>query len=593
MPEKAEKRTKSDTLKNLFLFGCVLPFGTLTLILAVSAAWLLLKKEVKAPPDYIKSNEAAVSKRLEEIDERAAARKKAEKPVYDIDQTAMALFSIEKALSEAKTFEQLTPFILQKESDLVAPDAAKLKYRFFNVYKKILDAKDDSDETESIYDATTNAIKSVSSVVGYNPVKGISFDREQARKIWEESLSKTKASAKAKKRLRKVQDEMLDILFDYARTNAKYAKEWDALCAKRDRAYLAAYEGDWDEVVSAASAAIEASPTEKEAHILLATALMHSSKETDRPAAEAIVKSLLKTSHGQLAPAYLLRGVIAMENGNVTQAVVDFDQAAAYYPKQQEEISDKLNLYKKRLFLNKSKEGRIIVNAYRGIMSGAGFFSPDFQMAKLLLKQEKTAKAKRKIFDHFFRRRGQGRWDQVLMDFRFCGNNLKTDFKDIFAGDKMCLEIEPAWFTNSVIVSIKNDSSKPIHNLTLLLCARFTDMFIGDYVSFPVGESVAILNPGDTVTVGRRNIGDVTLEKLGVEKKWKDIIEYGAVIISDEMIAWISPAKRGEIKQPPKHAEERNGVGEEKENIGSTLKEKASEILDSTLKAAGAGEDTR
>ena len=576
--EKNEKNGKNGALKKVFLLGCVLPLGISTLAIILLAAYFIFGGSSGKPPEYIKNNEPKVAKRLEEIDKRAghAGNK------YDIDQTIMALFSIEKALKEAKTFEELTPFILRKDSDMVAPDAAKLKYRFFNVYKKILDAQDDSDEAKSLYDTTSDAIKSVASVVGYNPATGLSFDKDQARRIWEKSLAEAKASRAAKHRLRKIQDEMLDILFDYARINAKYAKEWNALCAKRDRAYLAAYEGDWDEVVSAAGAAINASPTEKEAHILLATALLRSNKETDKSAAKAIIGKLLESSHGQLAPAYLIRGVIAMEEGSDDQATVDFDQAAAYYPKQQEEISDRLNLYKKRLFLNKSKEGRIILNAYRGMMSGAGFFSPDFQMARLLLKRGERGKAKRKIFDHFFRRRLQGQWDRVLMDFRFCGNYLKTDFQEIFAGDRMSLEIEPAWFTNSVIVSIKNDSPKTIHNLTLLMCARFTDMFIGDYVSFPVGDSVAKLDPGETVTVGRENIGDVTLEKLGVEKKWKDIIEYGAVLISDEAIAWISPAPRGDIKPSPKKDD---GKESKTNGLADTLKKKASELIDSAVKA--------
>jgi hypothetical protein len=78
------------------------------------------------------------------------------------------------------------------------------------------------------------------------------------------------------------------------------------------------------------------------------------------------------------------------------------------------------------------------------------------------------------------------------------------------------------------------------------------------------------------------NIGDVTLEKLGVEKKWKDIIEYGAVLISDEAIAWISPAPRGDIKPSPKKDD---GKESKTNGLADTLKKKASELIDSAVKA--------
>ena len=172
MPSNKEKNGKSGSLRKLLLLGCALPLGVLALASLLLAAYLMFGGGSGEPPEYIESNEPEVAKRLEEIDRRA--EKAGQR--YDIDQTIMALFSIEKALNEAKTFEDLTPFILRKDSDMVAPDAARLKYRFFNVYKKILDARDDSEEAKSMYDAMADAVKSVASVIGYNPATGISFD---------------------------------------------------------------------------------------------------------------------------------------------------------------------------------------------------------------------------------------------------------------------------------------------------------------------------------------------------------------------------------------------------------------------------------
>jgi hypothetical protein len=169
-------------------------------------------------------------------------------------------------------------------------------------------------------------------------------------------------------------------------------------------------------------------------------------------------------------------------------------------------------------------------------------------LAKIAQLRGDKDQAREKIFDHFFRRRLQGQWDRVLTDFRFCNKNLETDpFK--IEGNNISLEIKPAFFFNSVIAKIHNGSNRDIHNVTLLLCVRFTDMFKGDYISFPVGATQATLPAGKTLTVGRRDISDVTIEKLGTRKQFKDIIDYAAVLISDEIITWVEP-RPAVIKKP-------------------------------------------
>lgn len=568
MSENSKKSGNS-----LILMGCIAPMGLSALLFISLAIWFILSEEQPTPPPYILKNETKVDERVKELDKRI--RLMPDNRKYDLDQTVMALYSIEKTLSEVTNFEDLTPFILQRDSDMVAPDVSKLKYKFFNIYKKMIESQDDLEEINSIYKVTTNAITDIAGVVGYDSITGISFDRDQAKQVWQKQLAAADAEAAVKEKLYENQDEMLDLLFDFGKLNSKYIKEWNQLCAMRDRAYLALYERDWDEVISSANSAVKIAPYEKEAHILLVLALLERRKETDASSASIILDEYLKKNQGQQAPGYLLRGVQAMNNEKYNDAILDFDQASAYYPKQQEEITDKLNLYKKRAFLNKSKEGRMIINMYRGIMSGSGFFSPDFQKARIFLKMGEKDKTKKKIFDHFFRRRLQGQWDRVLMDFRFCKNYLKEDFEEVFSGEKLILEIEPAWFQNSLIVSVKNNSMQPVHNITLLLCVRFTDMFIGDYVSFPIGESVAVLKAGEKVQVGRKNISDITKEKIGTEKQWKDIIEYGAILVSDELIAWVAPATPGPI-QEDKVPE---GEKEKKDDSDSTLEEQTKKVL--------------
>ncbi|HBC88913.1 MAG TPA: hypothetical protein DCZ94_18375 [Lentisphaeria bacterium] len=552
----------------LMLWGCMAPLALLFAISILIAVWTYPRSKPSEPPTFIKDAEPKV----EEIEKDLKQKLPSEKKDYDIDQTVMALYSIERALSEAKNFNELTPFILQRESDLVAPDAATLKYRFFNVYKKLLESKDKIDEMDSIYKITSGAITDIAGITGSDFITGMKIDREQAKKVWQKRLEEAAKYDRIKKRLEEQQDEMIDLLFEYCSVSAKYLGEWNRLCSARDRAYLAFYERDWNEVVNSAQAAASISPHEKEAHILLALALLERGRETDASSAKPVIDEILKEHGGQYAPALLLKGVLEMKSRSYDKAVIDFDQSAAYYPKQMEELTDTLNLYRKRHYLNSSKEGRVIINTYRGIMTGAGYFSPDFQKARIYSEKGQNDLARQKIFDHFFRRRLQGQWDKILSDFQFCKNYL-----DMELPGPIDLSIEPAWLSNSVIVNVNNKSKKDIHNVTLLLCVRFTDMFKGDYISFPVGESVALLGAESSVTVGRQNINEITKDNLGSVKKWKDIIEYGAVLISDEVITWVPPA--------PKSAEaESQEKSPGKQDPASKAKEIIKDVIDSTVK---------
>ncbi len=550
----------------LIIFGCAVPAVAAFAALLLIGFWFHLHPKTPEKPAFIKEAEPKIEAIFKELENKPPQERKA----YDIDQTMMALYSIEKALSEAKNFSDLTQFIVQKESDLVATDAAALKYRFFNVYKNLLESKDKIDEMNSIYSITSGAITDIAGITGADLLSGIRIDKEQARKVWQKRLEEADKFDRIRKRLEEQEDSMIDLLFEYSTVSAKYLGEWNRLCSARDRAYLAFYERDWNEVINSSQAAVAMSPHEKEAHTLLALALIERGRETDAASARPVLEDILKEHNGQYAPALLLKGVLEMKSKDYDKSLIDFDQAAAYYPKQMEELTDTLNLYKKRAYLNNSKEGRVIVNTYRGIMTGAGYFSPDFQKARIYSEKGQKDMARQKLFDHFFRRRLQGQWDKILSDFQFCSNYLEMELPGT-----MDLSIEPAWLTNSVIVTLNNKGTFDIHNVTLLLCVRFTDMFKGDYISFPVGDPVANLAKGSSVTVGRQNINDVTKESLGSVKKWKDIIEYGAILISDEVITWVPPAPKPPT--PPDKPAEKQDISEK---AGTIIKD----VIDSVVK---------
>ena len=93
-------------------------------------------------------------------------------------------------------------------------------------------------------------------------------------------------------------------------------------------------------------------------------------------------------------------------------------------------------------------------------------------------------------------------------------------------------------YANRIEINLTNNSTEDLHNVSVLLCVRFTDMFKNDYVSFPIEKTLAVLKTGETFKTDISDISKITKDELGKEKKFTDVIQYGAVLISDEVITW-------------------------------------------------------
>ena len=530
--------------------------------------WMLLPV-ASTPPQYITDAEAEIQSSSPPTEvqtgidgAKGVAIATTSTRQYDIDQTMYALYAIEKALKEATTFEELTQYVLQRESDLVAPEVAALKRDLFQTYKELLDSRDDNEQIQSVFNAWNRILLDKVSNTEFN-ISGVMLDsrissganpeRERAR--LQEEIENKKFADDVKQRIRKAEDELLVFYFRYDELYTKYMLQWDKLCSLRDEAFYASYSSQWDQAIAAASKAIQMSPTEKEAHVLLAMALVEAGEdsgqqmETALPSnlknASVLLESFVGDRNSLYAPAHLLRGVIKLKQGSPAEAFVYFDQAAAYFPKHQEELNDRLNLYKKRSYLRDSREGNRLWSLYKSLMSGSGYFSPEFQKARALHAQGKNQDARDKIFDHFQRRKNQGEWGKVLDDFRFANVFLGTELTRINADSDKAVVVKlndsGKWsnlYANKIEINLTNNSGGDLHNVSVLLCVRFTDMFKNDYISFPVEKTLAVLKAGETFKADVADIAKLTEDDLGKEKKFTDVIQYGAVLISDEVITW-------------------------------------------------------
>src|SRR6185503_19930075 len=92
-------------------------------------------------------------------------------------------------------------------------------------------------------------------------------------------------------------------------------------------------------------------------------------------------------------------------------------------------------------------------------------------------------------------------------------------------------------FGKDFAVKVDNRSDLDLHNATLVLCVRFTDMHPEDHVSIVVGATQPVVP-----ALSRTNFGDLDLEYdwCGTKKTSDDVVPpLRAVLVTDEAVCWI------------------------------------------------------
>ena len=305
----------------------------------------------------------------------------------------------------------------------------------------------------------------------------------------------------------------------------------------RDKARLAARAGDWQTALGAAEAALAMAPREREAHLIAAQALLEGGSAEDVPRAEALLAELIEAHPDQSAPALLLQGVAAQKRGDAQAARLAFEQAAAMYPKQADQLTDMLDPYRQRAWLEKSREGGYILESYRSTMLGAGYWSPDLQLAKAAFDAGRFDDGKARVLEHFGRRRAQAQWDFLLSDIDFCLDLLGEDYRSIFPEDAwLDLVVKPELIGSGITLSVSNRSQRTLRNATLVLAIQYTDMLPGQYVAKAAERTLPAVVPHETTDFGRM---DVDTEWQGKAKTRADVVEHRAVLLSDDAVVWV------------------------------------------------------
>ena len=362
-------------------------------------------------------------------------------------------------------------------------------------------------------------------------------------------------------------------------------QEWDALCLKKDKAYIDLYGGQPMEAYNQSQEILKEYPTNREALLLKGLSLIQMSSEvgnlgtlsssmeydlsqslrgadeaialadsvlagvaTERSApdertelqmeAEATLDHYMKLYPSRSAPALVLKGLLYREQGEIAKAVSYFDQASMEYPRQAAALTDLLDSYKARTYLNKSAEGKYLLRLYRSTMEGFGIFSPNLLKANYYAQNGDVEKSKEEIFNHFYRRGNQGVYDCLLSDMQYCEENMYSSFRQILLEQPFLdVAVEPTtnWTLadkeDEIKVTINNRSDIDLENVRIFLCLHYTDMYKDEYDVQKL-PSVNIIKHNDKTESG--------VVKLNYEaKQYNDITRIRAIAMTDDKICWI------------------------------------------------------
>ncbi len=519
--------------------SCMLMLVAIVLLIGVAIAVQHLDKKRKLEVQQ----QRAVEEFAPVFDKMEEARQEEQ---IDLDKTVEVLYGldhgVERALANDQSLGQYLAVLAAQDYRGVAPEVLDARRELLDVLMELYGKQTEIEAQQELMDYTGEMLLAMLSVVKVEgavapagPMGGLSVDREQAQEELAELRERHDKQLKLINDLSELETRLFDAMITYADVYYRYVEEWDRLCVKRDRAYLAAYAGEWDKAAEAADAAIAMAPNEKEAHLLKAMALIESGSG-ESVEALGLLHDYMDRHPDSTAPALLLLGVYHGKAGDETEARLHLEQAAAYYPRQSAQLDDMLDPYRERAFLRKTREGNFIVDQYEATMLGAGYFSPDLQMARMAFAAGDVDGGRTKVMDHFARRRSQTQWDLILSDIQYAEKLLGDDFRMIFPEESyLDLVVKPTLFSDKLKLFVDNRSPKTLHNATLINCIQFTDMHPEDYQTFAAVTQPAVL------AYERTDFGelDVETEWFGVTKGVDDIVLHRAVLVSNEAVLWV------------------------------------------------------
>ena len=540
-------------------------------------------------------------------------------PEYDIEETVRAMNALEVAQCQSEDFMSYLEYVAKQDFTNVAPEVLEQKKKLFPILQRLYELQKQHQELDDVWMLMRSATSGASTfVTEVNPVGvlgsmltgdatlssisvGSSMEKAQTA-AFDEYEKQKELKRQLEREIETVRLSYIEYLEGYAPIYYKYMQEWNTLCLKKDKAYIDLYGGNPLDAYNQTQDILKDYPTNREALLLKGLALIQmqtlpspsleggsgisANADGDSLAtsgdsneqgnhlspigemrkgaddallyeAETVLDQYIALYPSRSAPALVLKGLLYREQGEVSKAVSYFDQASIEYPRQAAALTDLLDSYKARTYLNKSAEGKYLLRLYRSTMEGFGIFSPNLLKAHYYAEHGDIEQSKKEIFDHFYRRSNQGVYDCLLSDMQYCEDNMYSSFKQILLEQSFLdVAVEPTmnWTLadkdDEIKVTINNRSDIDLENVRIFLCLHYTDMYKDEYDVQKL-PSVNIIKHNDKTDIG---VVKLTYQ----DKKYNDITRIRAIAMTDDKICWIDNVDYKYMKASEAAAQEAN-----------------------------------
>ncbi|MBZ9628167.1 hypothetical protein LB450_08660 [Psychroflexus sp. CAK1W] len=513
--------------------------------------------------DYFKTSSTPVvseeAKATKETFEKSLREKKNAND-YNLEETIRIVHGLENAKEYVNSSSEYLQYLSKQDYSKVAPDVIEAKKKLIPLLNKLQKAEkrlEDSSNLWETFSVVSNIMADEGSTIALKASLSGGLDPSMAtelisgsKKLFNMVAENNKINDDLKNIISDVEEDYLKYSIEFYPIYLKYMKEWDKVCLIRDNAYLSIHQGNINSALISLDRSLEINETDSESLIMKAFChlykyqnsydknpenLRHSNLET----AKSLIDRYLNLYPDRSAPALLLLGSYHFLKGNESKAINFYNQSSVEYPKQANLLLDMLNSYKQRSYLRKTAEGMYIVELYKSMMQGFGFFSPNFQKSLIAYNEGDYEESKEEIIRHFFRRGNQGIYDFLISDMNHFEAYLPESFNMIFEEKSFFnLIAETTMFSSDKLnIKIENNSDININNVRVFLCVHFTDMYKSDYEVFKVENTINTIPAYSTADFGDLEI-DFNL--YGKQKSLdEDIVTARAIILTDDLIAWV------------------------------------------------------
>ena len=181
-------------------------------------------------------------------------------PEYDIEETVRAMNALEVAQCQSEDFMSYLEYVAKQDFSRVAPEVLEQKKKLFPILQRLYELQKEHEELDDVWMLMRSATSGASTFVSeVNPVGvigsmltgdatlssvSVAGGMEKAQTAAFDEYEKQKELKRQLEReIETVRMSYIEYLEDYAPVYYKYMQEWDALCLKKDKAYIDLYGG--------------------------------------------------------------------------------------------------------------------------------------------------------------------------------------------------------------------------------------------------------------------------------------------------------------------------------------------------------------